>query len=79
MAKYRKSLVSAICELIGQHNLTITEACRLMRISRKTFYAWRNEKPGFREITDKACAERKRLLDSFPGEKITIYSKRKQV
>ncbi|WP_163357385.1 helix-turn-helix domain-containing protein [Dysgonomonas sp. 25] len=77
MAKYSTSLVSAICELIGEYNLSVNETCQWMRISRKTFYAWCKEKPAFREAIDKAYANRERnILDLLSKEKIIVSRKK---
>ena len=72
MAKYRTSLVSAICELIGEYNLSVNETCQLMHINRKTFYKWRKEKPAFREAIDAACAEKHKRAATIPGEEKII-------
>ncbi|NDV68035.1 hypothetical protein [Dysgonomonas sp. 25] len=62
MAKYSKQLVEAICELIADGESTINEICGFMKINRKTFYEWKNEKEDFREAIQLAQSQRNERL-----------------
>jgi len=52
MAKYSKELVEKIVRLIEEDVYTVTDICRLLHISRKTFYTWNESKPGFAEAVE---------------------------
>lgn len=54
MAKYSERVVKQIVELIEQDTFTTAHVCRLMQISRKTYYDWLDNKPEFREAIEKA-------------------------
>ena len=54
MAKYTEKLVSCIERLIEADLYTITEICRTMKISRNTFYEWKEKNPDFRKRIDLA-------------------------
>ncbi|WP_353120938.1 transposase [Dysgonomonas capnocytophagoides] len=47
MAKYSERLVEKIVRLIEEDTYTISEICDALRISRNSFYEWKNSKPEF--------------------------------
>ncbi|MDR1502549.1 MAG: helix-turn-helix domain-containing protein, partial [Prevotella sp.] len=53
MAKYNEESVEKIVSLIEDDFCSVAEICRVMGISRKTFYTWKDTKPELaREITN---------------------------
>lgn len=54
MAKYNDRLVNKILRLIEEDVYTIGEICDALRISRNSFYEWRNTKPEFRKAIEDA-------------------------
>ena len=53
MAKYSEESVEKIVSLIEDDFCSVAEICRVMGISRKTFYTWKDTKPELaREITN---------------------------
>lgn len=62
MAKYSKKLTEQIVSLIEEDNYTITQICRMLGISRKIFYLWKEDKPGFAEALEEAEAHRKEKM-----------------
>lgn len=54
MAKYNERLVNKIVRLIEEDIYTIGEICDGLRISRNTFYEWKNTKPEFRKAIEQA-------------------------
>lgn len=53
MAKYSKRLVEVIVELIG-NDMSVTDICRSVGITRKTFYEWKITKSDFSRAIDDA-------------------------
>lgn len=53
MAKYSKRLVEVIVELI-ENDMSVTDICRSVGITRKTFYEWKTVKPDFSRAIDGA-------------------------
>lgn len=53
MAKYCKRLVEVIVELI-ENDMSVTDICRSVGITRKTFYEWKATKPAFGRAVDDA-------------------------
>lgn len=62
MSKYTEELVHKIADLIEEDTFTITEICDMLRITRKTFYQWREEKPEFRLLLAEAEERRDEKL-----------------
>ena len=58
MAKYTEKLVEKIVTLIEEDTYNISEICSMLRISRKTFYEWKAEKPEFAKAVEEAEARR---------------------
>ena len=61
MAKYSEKLVEKIVTFIEKDCHSISEICNILRISRKTSYEWRKEKPEFAEAIEGAlqyCEDR---------------------
>ena len=54
MARYNKTLVNNIINLIEEDNYTITEICRISGISRMIFYKWKANKQDFAQAVDEA-------------------------
>lgn len=61
MAKYSKNLVAVIVELI-ENDMSVTDICRAVGITRKTFYEWKISKPDFARAVDDA---RERAYDEL--------------
>lgn len=57
MAKYNKSVVLKICELVKTDSYTIREICDKVNINIDTYYDWKNNKPEFSEALQKAEQE----------------------
>lgn len=49
MSKYSEELVNRIVNLIEEDTYTVTEICRMVGITRKSFYEWKEAKPAFKE------------------------------
>ena len=58
MAKYTEKLVEKIVTLIEADTYSISEICSILKISRKSFYEWKDTKPEFREAIEKAIDRR---------------------
>lgn len=58
MTKYSEKLTETIVDLITEELFSITEICKGLNISRKTFYSWTKTKPEFREEIDRAIEQR---------------------
>ncbi|MDL2303361.1 helix-turn-helix domain-containing protein [Dysgonomonas sp. OttesenSCG-928-D17] len=56
--KYSDRLVEKMIRLIEEDTYTITEICEALKISRNTYYEWRNTKPDFRRKIDEAIDRR---------------------
>lgn len=62
MAKYTEKLVKEIVAFIEQDMYTVSEICHMFRITRKTFYQWKNTKPKFSQEIDAAMERRDETL-----------------
>jgi len=62
MAKFTKKVAEQILMFIEQGNYTIGQICGMFDISRKTFYEWKENKPGFGEQVDDAMEFRRETL-----------------
>lgn len=58
MAKYTDRLVEKIASLIEEDTFSISEICSMLKISRKSFYEWKDTKPEFKEAIEKATEHR---------------------
>ena len=58
MSKYSEKLVNQICKYIEMDFYSISEICTMFKISRKTFYEWKDSKPSFRKAIDEALKAR---------------------
>jgi transposase-like protein len=56
--KFTERLVEKMIKLIEEDTYTITEICQALKISRNTYYDWRNTKPDFRRQIDEAIDRR---------------------
>jgi len=54
MSKFTKKLAENIVSFIEEDTYSITEICNHMKISRKTYYEWKDTKPEFRDAIEKA-------------------------
>ena len=91
MAKYSRSVVELICELISRDSFTVDEVCKQVKINRSTYHKWIREKPQFAQLIKKAkerfnenlVVEAKRsLMKKIRGydhtEIRTVYGKAKE-
>lgn len=62
MAKYTEKLVEKIVTLIEADTYSISEICSILKISRKSFYEWKDTKPEFREAIEEAIDRRDDML-----------------
>ena len=62
MAKYTERLAEKIVSLIEEDTYSITEICRHLKITRKSFYEWRDKKPAFRKAIEAAMESRDETL-----------------
>ncbi len=53
MAKFSKKIAEVIVELV-ESDMSVTEICNAVGITRKTFYEWKNTKPDFSDAVDEA-------------------------
>ncbi|WP_051697842.1 helix-turn-helix domain-containing protein [Prevotella sp. 10(H)] len=60
--KYKKELAARIVELIEHDLYGISEICKILQISRKTFYEWKKTKPEFDEAVEEAVNHREEVL-----------------
>ncbi|MBB4036042.1 hypothetical protein GGR21_001943 [Dysgonomonas hofstadii] len=78
MAKYNEKLVSRIERLIEADLYTISEICTAMKISRNTFYYWKEKNPDFRRRVDEAEERRDdelvKIARSSLKKKLTGYT-----
>ncbi len=54
MAKYNERLVEKIVRLIEEDTYTVGEICDALKISRNTFYEWKNSKSEFYQALEEA-------------------------
>lgn len=62
MAKYTERLAEKIVSLIEEDTYSITEICKHLKITRKSFYEWRDKKPEFRKAIEAAMESRDEAL-----------------
>ena len=62
MAKYTERLAEKIVSLIEEDTYSITEICKHLKITRKSFYEWRDKKPEFRKAINAATESRDEAL-----------------
>ena len=62
MAKYTERLAEKIVSLIEEDTFSITEICKHLKITRKSFYEWRDKKPEFRRAIEAAIESRDETL-----------------
>ena len=62
MAKYTERLAEKIVSLIEEDTFSITEICKHLKITRKSFYEWRDKKPEFRKAIEAAIEGRDETL-----------------
>ena len=62
MAKYTEKLAEKIVSLIEEDTFSITEICKHLKITRKSFYEWRDKKPEFRKAIEAAIESRDETL-----------------
>ncbi|MBS5978447.1 MAG: hypothetical protein KIB51_01730 [Dysgonomonas mossii] len=62
MAKYTERLAEKIVSLIEEDTFSITEICKHLKITRKSFYEWRDKKPEFRKAIEAAMESRDETL-----------------
>ena len=62
MAKYNERLVNRITALIEADMYTITEICEAVKISRDTFYQWKEKNPDFSKRIEQAMEVRDERL-----------------
>ena len=62
MAKYTERLAEKIVSLIEKDTYSITEICKHLKITRKSFYEWRDKKPEFRKAIEAAMESRDEAL-----------------
>ena len=62
MAKYTERLAEKIVSLIEEDTFSITEICKHLKITRKSFYEWRDKKPDFRKAIEAAIESRDEAL-----------------
>ena len=62
--KYSNKIAARIVEMIEQDLHGISEICKILRISRQTFYDWKKNKPEFKEAVEEAFIRREEALVS---------------
>ena len=60
--KYKEKTASEIIRMIEQDLCSISEICKSFKISRKTFYEWKKEKPEFKEAVEEAIDHREDVM-----------------
>ena len=65
MAKFTERLADRIAALIEEDSYTISEICEILRISRKSFYEWKKEKPDFEQRIAAAMEKRDEALEQL--------------
>jgi hypothetical protein len=60
--KYNDSTAERIAEMIEQDLYGVSEICKILRISRQTFYEWKKARPEFKEAVDEAFIRRDEAL-----------------
>lgn len=60
--KYKEKIAMEIIRMIEQDLYSISEICRSLKISRKTFYEWKKTKPEFGEAVEEAIDHREDVM-----------------
>ena len=60
--KYTNKTAVRIVEMIEQDLYGVSEICKILKISRKTFYEWKKTKPEFKEAIEEAIEHREEVL-----------------
>ena len=60
--KYNNKTAERIVEMIEQDLYGVSEICKILRISRQTFYDWKKNKPEFKEEVEEAFIRREEVL-----------------
>ncbi|GAB6121712.1 helix-turn-helix domain-containing protein [Dysgonomonas termitidis] len=60
--KYNDKTAVRIVEMIEQDLHGVSEICKILRISRQTFYDWKKNRPGFKEEVEEAFIRREEAL-----------------
>ena len=60
--KYNDNTAERIVEMIEQDLHGVSEICKILRISRQTFYDWKKNKPEFKEAVEDAFIRREEVL-----------------
>ncbi len=60
--KYNDKTAERIVEMIEQDLYGVSEICKILRISRQTFYDWKKNKPEFKEEVEEAFTRREEAL-----------------
>ena len=60
--KYKEKIATEIIRMIEQDLCSISEICKSFKISRKTFYEWKKEKPEFKEAVEEAIDHREDVM-----------------
>jgi hypothetical protein len=60
--KYKEKIATEIVRMIEQDLCSISEICKTFKISRKTFYEWKKEKPEFKEMVEEAIDHREDVM-----------------
>jgi hypothetical protein len=60
--KYKEKIATEIIRMIEQDLCSISEICKSFKISRKTFYEWKKEKPEFKEAVEEAIDHREEVM-----------------
>ena len=60
--KYKEKTASEIIRMIEQDLCSISEICKSLKISRKTFYEWKKSKPEFGEAVEEAIDYREDVM-----------------
>ena len=60
--KYNDKTAERIVEMIEQDLYGVSEICKILRISRQTFYDWKKNKPEFKEEVEEAFIRREEVL-----------------
>ncbi len=58
MAKYSKKLVDKVVQMIEDDEFTVSDICKILGVSTKTYYKWRADKPEFAEVVAQAMENR---------------------
>ena len=60
--KYNDNTAERIVEMIEQDLHGVSEICKILRISRQTFYDWKKNRPEFKEAVEDAFIRREEVL-----------------